>query len=429
MSSKHKKKRPVKPAASQPDASTAAAETVIADTAPPKPASAAKTVKPYYAGIDILKILAALFVVGIHTFLYDGFYDARIQDGDTQFIVPIAFRWVFYSCVPIFMTITGYLMKNKKISAKYYTGLIRIIVIYIFIGILCLRADHVVFGFQYEKWAILRRYLEYNAATYGWYVNYYIAIFCMIPFLNMAFNGLENRKQRTVLLVTICLFTTFATALFIGREKDDQIRVLPSYLTGMWPLAYYYVGAYIREYPPKKCILNKLLVLAVLAADVAYITLDSYSNTIAETNAENNYRLTSWHYNDYSTWPVFIIAVCIFLLLFDITTTKKTVKFVLQQLSGATYALFLISYVFDRKVYGQYGMRFPSIHNDETGEWVWQMDRFTHSWQPLLYVFLHSMFWALVITNVYKLLEYLIKKGIAAIPRKPKNIKAKPAAQ
>lgn len=55
--------------------------------------------KPYYAGIDILKILAALFVVGVHSFLYDGFYFEPITD--RKFIIPIATRWITYTCVPI----------------------------------------------------------------------------------------------------------------------------------------------------------------------------------------------------------------------------------------------------------------------------------------------------------------------------------------
>lgn len=385
--------------------SSKAAES-IAQAAEQK-AVAEKPAKPYFAGIDIVKIIAAFFVVGIHTFLYNGFYSAGIHEGDTKYIVPIAVRWLVYTCVPLFMITTGYLMKNKKFSPSYYKGLTRIIVIYLFIGILCLKVDHVVFHTEYTKWMILKKYLEYNAANYGWYVNYYIALFCMIPFLNLAFNGLETRNQRLILLITISVFSIFARSMFIGFDRADQSKLFPDYLNGMWPLAYYYAGAYIREYPPKRCVRNKLLILMVLAATLTFITASSYKQTIAESNADNNYHFLSWHFNDYGTYPVFILAICIFMLLFDITTSNKKVKFVLQQLSGTTFALYLISYIFDRKIYGAYtGKYLPG----ENGEWNW--GRWTHIYQPWLYVFLHALFWALIITNAYKIIAMLCSKGL-----------------
>lgn len=397
MSERSKKK--TKPQA--PPAETAAR--AAATAAAPRPS------KPYFAGIDILKILAAFFVVSIHTFLYSGFYDAAITD--RKFMIPIAYRWISYTCVPIFMTVTGYLMKNKKLSAKYYLGLVKIIVIYLFISILCMRTNHEVFGTQFTPWSVLKGYLEYSNANYAWYVNYYIALFCLIPFLNLAFNGLENKKQRLTLVVTITFLTIFARSLFIGFELNNQSRVFPDYLNGMWPLAYYYAGAFIREYPPKKCLRNKVIFLAVLAAAIAFLTETTYRQSL--DNAANGYRMLSWHFNDYGTYPVFIATVCIFLLLFDITSKNKGVKFVLGQLSGTTFGLYLISYVFDRKIYADYSVKFPP-----SPEGVWNFDRWTHVYQPLLYVFLNSLLWALVIHNVYNLLEYLVKLGISKIKNK-----------
>ena len=108
-------------------------------SSPPDESAAAavqsnKLNKPYYAGIDIIKILAAFFVVSIHFFLYSGVYYVPIQS--KEYIAPIAMRWLVYTCVPLFMIATGYLMKNKKFSGKYYLGLIKIIVIYIVVSIL-----------------------------------------------------------------------------------------------------------------------------------------------------------------------------------------------------------------------------------------------------------------------------------------------------
>lgn len=61
--------------------------------------------KPYFAGIDILKIIAVLFVIWVHTFLYNGFYGAKIDSED--YMLPIAFRWIAKAPVHAFrQTIT-----------------------------------------------------------------------------------------------------------------------------------------------------------------------------------------------------------------------------------------------------------------------------------------------------------------------------------
>lgn len=362
--------------------------------------------KPYYAGIDILKIIAALFVVGVHSFLYNGFYYEPITD--RQFIIPIATRWITYTCVPIFMTVSGYLMKNKKLNKKYYLGLLRVIVIYIVVSIICMRFNHEHYGTEFDSWSILRGFLQYSNANYGWYVNYYIALFAFIPFLNMAFNGLENKKQRFALVATVAIFTIFARSLYIGFDRAEQSRLLPDYLNGAWPIAYYYAGAFIREYPPKRCFRNKLLIFAVFAAAVIFITESTYKHS--SENVEENYRFLSWHFNDYGTYPVFIIAVCIFLLLFDITIRNKVAEFIIKQLSGATFALYLISYVFDNKYYAEFNAKYPDVY-----------ERWKHSYEIVGKNFLYALLCALVIQNLYKLCEFGVKKLAAVISQKRGN--------
>ncbi len=367
---------------------------------PPKPA------KPYFAGIDILKIIAAFFVVGIHTFLYDGFYYTPIQSGDTWFIIPIAMRWLYYCCVPIFMTVTGYLMVNKKLSASYYKGLIRIIVIYAFIGIFCLRVDKEVFGTDLSLWNLAKYFLQFEAADYGWYVRFYVSLFVLIPFLNLAINGLENKKQAVIMVCTIACISVFAKSYFWGFTKDDQIRPFPDYLSDIWPFAYYFFGAYIRKYPPQNKLKAKLMAFGVFAASWAFITLSSYLHTISSTNADNSFHFTSWHFNFYGSYPIYLMTISIFVILYDIKSSNKVVKFILSNISNATYALYLVSYLFDRKSYGDFNAKYPDVNGQ------WSMDRWHHVYQQHWYVFLNALLWGLVITVGYRLLAWLLSLAV-----------------
>lgn len=351
--------------------------------------------KPYYAGIDIIKILAMFLVVCVHFFLYSGFYYTPMDA--EKWIVPIATRWLAYICVPLFMISTGYLMKNKKLSAGYYKGLIKIIVIYIVISLICMKFNHDTYQREFTAWAVLKGFLEYSNANYGWYVNYYICIFAIIPFLNLAFNGLETKKQRLTLVVTITLITVFARSFFLGFDADNQIKVFPDYLNGMWPLAYYFVGAFIREYPIQKKLLAKLLTGGILLGAVWFITESTFAHT--QENSSNNYMFFSRHFNDYGMYPVFIIAVCIFLLLCDIKTTNKPLKLILRQLSGCTLAAYLISYVFDNKFYAEFNAKYSDIY-----------DRWIHAYEIIGKVFICSLICALAIHNIYNVCEMCVKK-------------------
>lgn len=357
--------------------------------------------KPYYAGIDIIKILAVFMVVSIHTYLHDGMYGVAIDS--TKYILPIACRWLAYTCVPLFMLATGYLMRNKKLTKKYYLGLVKIIVIYIVISLICMKVNHELYGSDFsDPWITLKGFLEYSNANYAWYVNYYIAIFMCIPFLNSAFDGMQTKKKRFILVVTVLTFTIVARSFFLGFDRTQQIRPIPDYLNNAWPLAYYFMGAFIREYPPKRCLKNKLLIALLFLGSTVFITWSTYTQSI--NNFDEGQRFISYHFNDYGTYPVFAIALFIFLLLFDITTKNKIVKFILRQISGATFATYLISYIFDAKNYNKFNEKYPDIY-----------DRWSHAIEIVGKNFLCALACGLIIHNLYNLCEFLIKKLVSKI--------------
>jgi len=115
-------------------------------------------------------------------------------------------------------------MKNKTFSAKYYTGLIKIIVIYIFISILCFKFKEHHYYEEFDAWKILKGYLEYDGAQYGWYINYYIGLFLVIPFINLAFNGCKTNGQKFFLTAITLLLTIVARSFFLGFKEGEVLE-------------------------------------------------------------------------------------------------------------------------------------------------------------------------------------------------------------
>ena len=346
------------------------------------------------SGIDIIKIFAAMMVVTVHFYLNTAFY-GYIPITDSKYIPPIAVMWIAYTCVPLFMIATGYLMKNKTLSGKYYTGLIKPVVFYLAASTICLlfKMKH---GSEYKAFDIIYGYLRYSHCDYAWYVEQYIVIFLFIPFLNLAFNGLKNKKQRTVLVVTAFIVFSFASSFYLGFDPEKQLKPLPEFPTKMYPVAYYFLGCYIREYPPKKRLLSKIIALIITAAAISFLTYSLYT----QSQDNENQLFRSYHFFEYNSYPVFAASAGIFVLLYDIKFNNKILVKILSIVAQTSLLTYLMSRIFDLKYYEKFNntYQYPDFPL-----------RFRHIYEIVPKVYFMSLLCSLGILAVYTLIEKLIK--------------------
>ena len=306
-------------------------------------AQAAAVTKPRFAGIDIIKILACFLVVAVHFFRNAEFYTMQIRPGLS--ILAIYGRWIAFNCVPLFMITTGFLMKNKKLSGKYYLGILRVLCIYIVISLICVIFNKHYYHLTYTSWQVVRGLFMYTDAQYAWYVEYYFTIFLLIPFLNAGYQAMETRGRKTALLATVILLTMVSQTFYIGTVRAEQIRIFPGYFSRCYPIGYYFIGTYIREFPPKRDLKHKMVYIILFLFSLIYVSTMTLYQCLK--NEEKSFTWLSWHNDDYAAWPTVVMSTMIFLLLFDITVKKPRTAKILSVLSNATFAAYLISYVFD----------------------------------------------------------------------------------
>ena len=359
----------------------------IAETVP---VSEKKSVSKRSSGIDIIKIFAAVLVVMVHFFMNTAFYSTIPIDG-IEYLPSISVFWIAYTCVPLFMITTGYLMKNKTLSGKYYLGIIKVIVFYLTVSTICL-INKVKNGVVVTPWEILRGYVRFGHCDYSWYVEQYIVIFMFIPFLNMAFNGLRSRRQHTALLVTAVFFFSVASSFYLGFDPNDQIKPFPEFPIKAYPIAYYYIGCYIRQYPPKK----KNFGIWLTAASLALLTLSLYF----QSKANENHFFRSYHFFEYNSYPVVGLASGIFLLLFDIKFNNRFLVKILSIIAQTSLLTYLISILFDSRYYGEFNNKYP--YPDF-------LLRFRHMYEIVPKVYFMSLLWSLVILDVYTIISLIIK--------------------
>lgn len=282
--------------------------------------------------IDIIRIFALFMVFLVHTFLNNGYYTTPL---DTPvMIMGTYFRQFAMICVPLFLLITGYLHSGREIefNKKYIMKLGKILIPYAIITTIL--------------YFVLNLYNALNGATfltmlfgfkdngYTWYIEMYIGLYLLIPFINKGYNRLKKEEKEG--LIFVMLFLCFIPNLIniFGIYSQD-------YWTSLFIFAYYFVGMYLKEYGLNMKIHNKLFVLAISTAIhfIMGITL---------------FRENMMHgYNGYNNIFCFINSVMVFDLLNSIDTThlKAKTKKNLANLADAVLPAYMFSKITDIFVY------------------------------------------------------------------------------
>lgn len=154
-------------------------------------------------GIDLLRAIAIFFVLSVHFFLNNNFYNTNIS-GIGMFI-SLFMRWIFYIGVPIFILLTGYLKKDKELNKKYYKGIIHVLTSYLFISIVCIIFRIFYLNESMSKLKMLVSIFDFTADGYAWYIEMYLGLFLLIPFLNILYNNIKTKKNKQYLIITLLI--------------------------------------------------------------------------------------------------------------------------------------------------------------------------------------------------------------------------------
>ncbi|MBQ3054461.1 MAG: acyltransferase family protein [Clostridia bacterium] len=285
--------------------------------------------------LDFIRIFSLFTVICVHFFLNCGYYNVLVSGG-YMFIMTFL-RTFFMICVPLFITLSGYLMKDKVLSKKYYKGIVKTISIYFITSAFC-----IVFKVLYQKMpmdikGIVKSVFDYTGASYGWYIEMYIGLFLIIPFLNLCYNGLNTQKQKLALLATSIFVTILPPFINV------YVKILPSWWSAVYPVAYYFLGCYLKEYPLK---LKKSMSLFLIFDITLLCALASYLYS-----KDNVFQWAS--FQDHGTAGVFLNTALVFSLLIRTKTDNLAPFFKksLASISGLTLGAYLISYIFDSVFY------------------------------------------------------------------------------
>lgn len=287
-------------------------------------------------GLDIVRTLAVACVLLVHSISYLG-----VMDGPTDTIawsVFLVLRFAAMSGVPLFLILSGYLCKGKTLSRKYYAGIIPILVSYLIISAGSVVMTEITAPGTFSPVSAVFGILNFTAHGYAWYVEMYIGLFLLIPFLNIVWNALETRNKRLVLIITLLVMTVLPPTLQSFHPFGVKLDILPDYWAAIYPLTYYFIGAYLHDYPPQLKLSSKIIFAAASTALPCVLCF-------VKTRVDGSY---AWYImNGFASATAVLTGVSYFLLFRDIKSKSAFVEKTFTLISLCSFEMYLFSYLTD----------------------------------------------------------------------------------
>ena len=337
--------------------------------------------------LDIIRCCAILFVLTVHFYDSSGF-PGETMGGAVHFLMLCGW-FITHTCVPMFLMLSGWLCCGKELSAKYYLGFVRIALIYLICSVACLAFRdlymHEELGLRYIFGSIVNFY----ACGYAWYVMLYFGLFLLIPFLNIIYNSLETKNSKLVLM-----FTFFALSI-LPSLLNQFIQLYSIWWTRLYPITYYFIGAFLREYRPKLGAVKNMLLLIAAVFTFSLFDLFFYAQRAQAMIAVA-----------YENYQVFIVSVLLFMLLLDIPTEKipAAAGRGLAFISELSFTVYLISWIPDGLIYPVLKAACPM-----------PSDRFIWMLPCALLSLVSSLFLAWIIDFINKPMSKMLKKALCRL--------------
>lgn len=291
--------------------------------------------------LDALRCLSLFFVLAVHFLTHCGIYDAGYT-GVAAFLSD-TLRNFYAPALGIFIMLNGFLQFRRKLSSSYYLGILRLLEMYMVCAAAHILYNILYLGIDMSLKDILSTLLNFTAGEYSWYILLYNGLFLMIPFLNLSYNAIEHRGQKRVLILSLFFISalpfSFLNAFFSLSAYWWQ---------RIWPLMFYFMGAYFGEYRPRLPAKKAgLIYFAVLMLFSVYNFLLYNPNSPLFGISTRSFQYA------HESLQIAVMAPLLFLWIMniDMSGCPAAVEKVLSVISRYTYGIFLFSSLTDAFLY------------------------------------------------------------------------------
>ena len=290
-------------------------------------------------GLDLIRVVAIFFVIAGHFLFVNTSYMKTPMHGVSMFLQNMMLS-VFFVGVPLFMMLTGYLNINKTPTKKYYKGMIRVLVAYFIFSIVTILFRAYYVGEEQSIVLWILAILNYSAIPYAWYIEMWIGLALLTPFLNYLWHAIPSIREKLLLIAILFVLTAL---------PDLSSRFFPRYFAqACYPLMFYFMGTFIREYQPtiKTWLGIVVIILISMVNPIATILLLGPDSV--------DLGLVGGPGGVFCTW----IAVAVFLMLYRKDISVPSAKRWVTHCSMVSLEMYLCCWMFDQLYYPWFKERF-----------------------------------------------------------------------
>lgn len=215
-------------------------------------------------GLDLLRLVAAFYVVFIHTMTLGGLYDATALYS-YQDLVCRAGMIVAFCCVNIFGIISGYVGYCETPKKHAYSSVFPLWLTVVFYSLLYAGIFMFFFPGPETSHYLLRAIFPLTSDLY-WYFSCYIFVCLLAPFLNKILRHSSDTELKQLFWL-IC--GILITVEYIGDSFE-----FGSGFTSIWLMLLYLLGGILKKTGTSSKIPTYALFLAIVAIDVFYFFLN-----------------------------------------------------------------------------------------------------------------------------------------------------------
>lgn len=191
---------------------------------------------PRNSAIELLRILAMLMIVLSHICCHSGFDSAYSLLSINRLFVQ--FGYLGNLGVALFLMISGYFQCVSPFRIRSVSRLLSQVWFYsVTLFLLC----RFVFGCPYSGSMLLQVFLPTIYGEY-WFFTAYMVLLLLSPFLNTMLRSLTRSQYRTMLGISLLLWSVIPTL----TKQPMYAGEIPQFLL------YYSLGAYFRLYPDNR---------------------------------------------------------------------------------------------------------------------------------------------------------------------------------
>lgn len=283
------------------------------------------------SGLDIIRTGAICAIMLIHMIGHTGVMTIDVRS--VSWTCYVFLRYAVRVGVPLFLLLTGYLQSSRQFNKKHYVSIIPVLISYFVISLINVTVEKFIIGNELDIYNTFVGIFDFEYG-YAWYVEMYIGLFLIIPFLNIMYKFMD--KKQKLWLIGILSFMTFipATLEFL-TVNGIGFEILPDFFKNLYPVSFYFIGAYIAEYKPRP---NRIFCVIVLFAVLIFET--------ALCHYFSNTEYAWWLFNNEASLTHTVAAVCVFLIFYDISA-HSVISIPAKYIALCSFEMYLLSYITD----------------------------------------------------------------------------------